>query len=69
MSGGGDESHDEQVFKYLARHFPDPNWSAILYWPSHHAETRAMGIDESTRPGLSAEQVVEIAFRHKPFAM
>jgi hypothetical protein len=66
---GESEGEDDEVYRYLGRHLPDPQWSDIIFWPSHHAETRAMGIDESTRPGLDAEQVVEIAFRYRPIAL
>lgn len=69
MESQGDEDEQVEACAYLDKHLPDPAWSDIVYWPSRHAETRAMGIDESTRPGLSSEQVVEIALRYRPIAL
>lgn len=47
MGAQGTEHEQGTVYRYLARHLPDPEWSDIIFWPSHHPETRAMGIDSA----------------------
>lgn len=64
MSPGSSEQEQDVVAEYLGRHLPDPRWSDILFWPTRHPVTSAMSIDDAT-----AEQVVEIAFMHRPIAL
>lgn len=68
-ANGKTEQEGDEVFDYLDHHLPDPQWSDIISWPSRHPETQAMGMSESTSPRLTADEMVEIAFRYRPIAL
>jgi hypothetical protein len=58
------EAEEEHLFSYLERHLPDPEWTAIIYWPTHHPIASQRGVTDP-----SPADVVDIAFEYRPIAL
>lgn len=61
---GVSERELDEVVEYLSQHLPDPAWTDIAFYPRNHPATVARGLTEPT-----PEEIVEIAFEYRPFAL
>lgn len=63
LAGQADDPEADRLLAELQKIVPDPRVSDLIWWPDQHPL-----VDVGEVP-LSAETVVEIAFRYEPFAL
>ncbi len=64
MTASGSESELDAAMTELESLVPDPNVSAIIFWPSHHELSRHLEAAE-----LTPQKIVELAYQYEPFAL
>jgi hypothetical protein len=65
LDGAGEtEEEADELIKEFESLVPDPNASALIFWPEAHALSR-----ELTPEQLTPERIVDLAYRYKPFAL
>ncbi len=58
------EADQDRAMAQLGRLLPDPNFSELIFWPSHHK--LSSGIDESE---LTPQKIVQLASQYRPFEL
>jgi hypothetical protein len=64
IAGAGDtEGEADELIDEFESLVPDPDASALIFWPHRHALSKDLEPEE-----LTPERVVDLAYRYKPFA-